>query len=152
MDICNTLPTNQTLSKINYLITMLLPYIYIILLLLFFCYNYFVNNMHMHLVFTFILHTDYSNINFQPQGWNAPRVTLDKITTTHSVFLRFSSSSFTNRTYCSLAATILLHTTMSFHLFFTPTILLINTIQPYHQIQRLCRSMNYLYFIFYIQV
>ena len=39
-------------------------------------------------------------------------------------------------------------TTMSFHFFFTPTMVLINTIQPYHQIQRLYRT-NYLLHILY---
>ena len=60
------LPMNQIFSKIIYLITMLLPYISINFLL-FFCYHYFVHNIHTHLVFIFILHTDHLNINSQPQ-------------------------------------------------------------------------------------
>ena len=36
-------------------------------------------------------------------------------------------SCITNRNHCSLAATIPPHSTMSFHLFFTPTMLLTNT-------------------------
>ena len=60
------LQINQTFSKIIYFITMSLSYIFIIFSL-FFCYHYFVNNMHTHLVFTFLLHTDYSNIKSQPQ-------------------------------------------------------------------------------------
>ena len=130
------LPTNQTFNKIIHFITILLPYISLIFLW-FFLYRYFANNMHMHLVSILLLYTDYptptSNPKnpswWSPKGWNASRVTPDKITTTTMSF--FASvllpSYITNRSHCSLVATIPPHSAMSFHLFFTPTTLLINT-------------------------
>ena len=113
------LPTNQTFSKIIHLITMLLPYISIIFLW-FFRYHYFANNMHMHLVSTLLLYTDYPTSTpnpkkpswWRPKCWNASRVTPDKITTTTmmSFCASFLPSYITNRNHCSLAVTIPPHT------------------------------------------
>ena len=137
------LPMNQIFSKIIYLITMLLPYISIIFLW-FFRYHYFANNMHMHLVSTLLLYTDYPTSTpnpkkpswWRPKGWNASRATPDKITTTTMSFYAsvLLPSCITNRNHCSLVATISPHSTMSFHLFFTPTTLLINTTLYFRQI------------------
>ena len=84
-----------------------------------------------------LLYTDYPTSTpnpknpswWRPKGWNASRVTPDKITTTTMSFYAsvLLPSYITNRNHCSLAATIPPHSTMSFHLFFTPTMLLINT-------------------------
>ena len=123
---------------------MLLPYISIIFLW-FFCYHYFAYNMHIHLVSTLLLFTDYpaSTPNtknpswWRPKGWKASRVTPGKITTTTLSFCAsvLLHSYINNRSHCSLVAAIPPHSTMSFHLFFTPTMLLINTTLYYHTIK-----------------
>ena len=99
----------------------------------------------MHLVSTFLLYTDYPTSTpnhknpswWRPKGLIASRVTPDKITATTMSFYGsvLLPSYITNRYRCSLAATIPPHSTMSFHLFFTPTMLLINTTLYNHTIK-----------------
>ena len=64
-------------------------------------------------------------------------LTPDKITTTTMSFCAsvLLLSYITNRNHCSHATTIPPHSTMSFHLFFTPTMLLINTTLYNHTIK-----------------
>ena len=142
------LSINQTFSKIIYLITMLLPSLsffrcfFLIIILSTTC-----TRILSSLSF-FILTIQTSTPNPKTPPDEDQKIEMrrglhlhDKITTTHSVFLRFSSSSYiTNRTHCSFAVTILPYTTMSFHMFFTPTMLLMLQYNAtiYHKIQRLC--------------